>query len=120
MDKFTIWFDGSYLLRRREIMLMKRLDCRRAIDFIDAVASHVADCRIDRAKLLAGLHARENGVLLPGAGGFAAMWSAILPVRTIAPLACTPQALTFLERCHAAYLRVRPRLQRMARSPEFA
>jgi hypothetical protein len=54
MDKLTVWFDGSCPLCRREMGLMKRLDRRGAIDFIDVAASPEADCPIGRAELLAG------------------------------------------------------------------
>ena len=115
MHTLTIWFDGSCPLCTREIKLMKRLDRRGAIDFIDVAASGVADCPVDRAELLARFHARENGVLLSGAGAFAAMWRAIPLLRPIGLLARIPLVLALMERGYVAFLRVRPRLQRLAR-----
>jgi len=120
MAKLTIWFDGSCPLCTREIALMKRLDRRGAIDFIDVAASGVAECPVDRAELLARFHARENGVLLSGAGAFAAMWRAIPLLRPLGLLARIPIVLALLERCYVAFLRVRPRLQRLVRRAEPA
>jgi predicted DCC family thiol-disulfide oxidoreductase YuxK len=120
MHAITIWFDGSCPLCRREIMLMKRLDRRGAIDFVDIAAGEAADCPVDPSELLARLHARENGVLLSGAGAFAAMWRAIPLLRPFGLLARIPVVLALLERCYLVFLRVRPRLQRLVRSSEAA
>ena len=120
MDRLTIWFDGSCPLCRREMALMKRLDRRGAIDFIDVAASPEANCPMDKAELLARFHARENGRLLSGAGAFAAMWRAIPLLRPLGQLARIPLVLAFVERSYVAFLQVRPRLQQLARSRETA
>ncbi len=120
MNRLTIWFDGSCPLCRREIALMKRLDRRGAIDFIDVADEQAADCPVDRAELLARFHARENGALLSGAGAFAAMWRAIPLLRPFGVLARNPLVLKGLERCYVAFLRLRPRLQRLVRASEPA
>jgi predicted DCC family thiol-disulfide oxidoreductase YuxK len=120
MNKLTVWFDGSCPLCRREIALMKRLDRRGAIDFIDVASSADADCPIGRAELLARFHARENGRLLSGAGAFAAMWRAIPLLRPLGQLARRPLALRVLERAYMAFLQVRPRLQQQVRARETA
>ena len=120
MPVLTIWFDGSCPLCSREIMLMKRLDQRGAIDFVDIATSNLADCPFDPGELLARFYARENGVLLTGTSAFAAMWRAIPLLRPIGLLARIPLVLTLLERCYLVFLRIRPRLQRLARSSEIA
>lgn len=120
MNKLTVWFDGSCPLCRREIALMKRLDRRGAIDFIDVVASADADCPLRRAELLARFHARENGQLLSGASAFAAMWRAIPILRPLGQLARSPLALRILEHFYMAFLQVRPSLQRQVRAREAA
>lgn len=120
MHKLTIWFDGSCPLCSREIRLMKRLDRRGAIDFVDLAASDGAGCPVDRAELLTRLHARENGVLLSGAGAFAAMWRAIPLLRPIGLLAGIPPVLALLERLYLAFLKARPRLQRLVTPSEPA
>ena len=120
MPALTIWFDGSCPLCLREIAIMKRLDRRRAIEFIDvADKAHVA-CPIDRAELLARFHAREDGRLLSGAAAFAAMWRAIPVLRPLGLLARNPVVLRLLEQAYITFLRVRPRLQHLTRSRQVA
>ncbi len=60
----TVYFDGACPLCRREIALMRRLDRRGAIDFVD-VSDAATTCPIDRAALLARFHASENGRSFP-------------------------------------------------------
>ena len=111
----TVWFDGDCPLCLREIALMRRLDRRNAIRFIDLHGS--ADCPIDRAELLARFHAREgDGELISGAAAFAAMWRAIPLLRPLGLLARIPPVLWLLERLYLVFLRVRPWLQRRARA----
>ena len=110
--RLTVWFDGACPLCLREIALMKRLDRRGAIQFVD-VASEDAVCPIDRAELLARFHAREDGRLLSGAAAFAAMWRAIPVLRPLGLVARAPWALKILETLYVRFLRVRPRLQRL-------
>lgn len=111
MAQVTVWFDGACPLCIREIALMRRLDRRGAISFID-VASDDATCPIDRADLLAKFHAREDGQLLSGAAAFAAMWRAIPVLRPFGLLARRPWALRALDALYRRFLRVRPKLQR--------
>lgn len=113
MEKLTIWFDGGCPLCRREIALMRRLDKRHAIDFIDVSAGETA-CPIDRNALLARFHAREGGVMLSGAAAFAAMWRAIPVLRPIGLAARNATVLAALEWLYRRFLGVRPMLQRLA------
>ncbi len=113
MTRLTVWHDGACPLCRREIALMRRLDRAGAIDFVDA-SDGDATCPIDRGALLARFHAREDGVLLSGAAAFAAMWRAIPLLRPLGLAARTPWVLALLERAYRGFLRVRPRLQRLA------
>ena len=107
----TVWFDGNCPLCLREIALMRRLDRRRAIHFVD-IAGPDAACPIDRAELLARFHARENGVMLSGASAFAAMWRAIPVLRPLGLAARNARVLALLELSYGAFLRIRPALQR--------
>lgn len=113
MEKLTIWFDGGCPLCRREIALMRRLDKREAINFIDVSNGETA-CPIDRDALLARFHARENGVMLSGAAAFAAMWRAIPLLRPIGLAARNEPVLAMLEWLYRRFLVVRPMLQRLA------
>jgi predicted DCC family thiol-disulfide oxidoreductase YuxK len=117
MDKVVVWFDGSCPLCLREITLMRGLDRRGAIEFVD-VADEASVCPISRADLLARFHARENGRVLSGAAAFAAMWRAIPMLRPLGLLARSPLVLKALERLYIAFLGVRPGLQRLVRRLE--
>jgi predicted DCC family thiol-disulfide oxidoreductase YuxK len=112
MTRLKVWFDGGCPLCRREIALMRRLDRAGAIAFVDADACEV-DGPVDRADLLGRLHALEDGRLLSGAAAFAAMWRAIPRLRPLGLAARNPLVLAGLERLYLAFLRVRPRLQRI-------
>ena len=115
MTELLVWFDGDCPLCQREIALMRRLDRRRAIQFTDVSRGGAADCPIDRAMLLARFHAREDGQVLSGAAAFAAMWRAIPVLRPFGLMARNPLVLAVMERAYGAFLRMRPRLQRLAR-----
>lgn len=113
MEKLTVWFDGGCPLCRREIALMRRLDSRDAIDFVD-VAGGEAGCPIDRGELLARFHASEDGKIVSGAEAFAAMWRAIPALRPFGLLARNRLVLALLEKAYRGFLRIRPRLQALA------
>ncbi len=113
MDKLRVWFDGGCPLCRREIALMRRLDQRGAIDFVDLDSTEAA-CPVDRADLLARFHAMEDGQLKSGAAAFAAMWRAIPSLRPLGLAARNPIVLAALEQLYRGFLRLRPRLQRLA------
>ena len=117
MTRLTVWHDGDCPLCRREIALMRRLDRRGAIHFVDAT-DRDASCPIDRAALLARFHAEEDGQLLSGAAAFAAMWRAIPALRPLGLAARNPLVLAVLERSYRLFLRVRPSLQVVARKLE--
>lgn len=113
MKKLKVWFDGGCPLCRREIALMRRLDRKGVIDFVDLDVGGV-DCPIDRADLLGRFHALEDARLVSGAAAFAAMWRAIPLLRPFGLAARSPIMLAGLERLYVAFLRIRPRLQRIA------
>ena len=115
MSDLTVWHDGACPLCRREIALMRRLDRRGRITFVDA-RDETTVCPADRDALLARFHAREDGQMVSGAAAFAAMWRAIPVLRPLGLLARSPRVLRLLERAYRAFLKVRPGLQRLARS----
>lgn len=113
----TVWHDGTCPLCQREIALMRRLDRRGAIRFVDAAApAAAASCPLDPAVMLARFHAEENGQLLSGAAAFAAMWRAIPMLRPLGLAARNRAVLGLLERLYIRFLRLRPRLQRWLRA----
>jgi predicted DCC family thiol-disulfide oxidoreductase YuxK len=112
MAKLTIWYDGACPLCIREIALMRRLDRRKAIDFVD-IAPANAVCPLDRQLMLARFHAREDGVILSGAAAFAAMWRAIPLLKPLGFVARSPFVLRLLESLYLRFLTFRPRLQKL-------
>ncbi|WP_244630854.1 DUF393 domain-containing protein [Aureimonas sp. ME7] len=115
MEELTVWYDGACPLCRREIALVRRLDRRGSIRFVDASRGETTGCPVNRGDLLAHFHASENGRLVSGAEAFAAMWRAVPLLRPLGMAASHPAALALLERVYRAFLRVRPALQRVAR-----
>ena len=107
-----VWYDGACPLCIREIALMRRLDKRGAITFLDVAEGADPSCPIDRATLLARFHAEENGAVLSGAAAFASMWRAIPLLRPLGLAARSPLILKVLEAAYVQFLKVRPRLQR--------
>ena len=114
MAQVTVWYDGGCPLCLREISLMRRLDRRGAVAWVD-VSDRTAACPIDRAALLARFHAEEDGRMLSGAAAFAAMWRAIPPLRPLGLAARNPLVLRALEGLYVRFLKLRPRLQSFAR-----
>ena len=108
-----VWFDGACPLCNREIALMRRLDRRGAITFVDVAEGADPSCPIERAALLARFHAEEDGVVLDGAAAFAAMWRAIPLLRPLGLAARSPAMLALLEAAYIRFLRLRPRLQQL-------
>lgn len=109
--RLTVWYDGACPLCLREIGLMRRLDRRGAIRFVDIVGDGA--CPIDRASLLARFHAQEDGrPIVSGAAAFAAMWRQIPVLAPLGHAARVPPILWALERCYRGFLKIRPTLQR--------
>lgn len=112
--RVTVWFDSSCPLCQREISLMRRLDRRGAIRFVDA-CDPSQTCPVDRATALARFHAVEDGRLLSGAPAFAAMWRAIPLLRPLGHLAALPGFNRLFAMAYHGFLQVRPGLQRAFR-----
>lgn len=107
-----VWFDSQCPLCRKEIAVMKRLDWRARVDFVDIYTS--ADCPLDPSRLLERFHAQEaGGPILNGAAAFAVLWRQLPLLRPLGELARIPVCLTALEHAYLAFLRLRPRLQQL-------
>lgn len=109
-----VWYDGACPLCAREIALLRRLDWRGRIHFIDLTDADSA-CPLERDLLLDRLHAREGGVILSGAAAFAAMWRAIPVLWPFGQFARITLVAALLEWSYVRFLRVRPRLQALLR-----
>lgn len=112
MAKVIVWYDGACPLCMREIALMRRLDVRRSVVFLD-IAPADAVCPLDRQLMLARFHASEDGVILSGAAAFAAMWRAIPLLKPLGFIARNRFVLGLLERLYNRFLIIRPRLQKL-------
>ena len=110
--KLTVWYDGACPLCSREIKVLKRLDRRRAIEFIDASEGQPESCPVSQADLLARFHARDGDRLLSGAAAFAAAFRRIPLLRPVGELARLPLLDRAFEGLYLLFLRVRPRIQR--------
>jgi predicted DCC family thiol-disulfide oxidoreductase YuxK len=100
----TVWFDSACPLCSREIRLMRALDWRRAIDFVDIHAPDAA-CPLDPAVLLARFHAQDRaGALVSGAAAFALMWRQIPVFWPLGQIARIPSILGLLERAYLRFL----------------
>lgn len=109
-----VWYDSQCPLCVREISLMRRLDKNGAIDFVDLYTAK--GCPVNRSELLRRFHAQEAGrPVVSGAAAFAAMWRAIPRLRPLGLIARWRPVLWVLEGAYRLFLRVRPRLQRIAR-----
>lgn len=107
----TVWFDSACPLCSREIRLMRALDWRKRIDFVD-VYSPDAACPIDPELLLARFHAQERaGALVSGAEAFALMWRQIPLFWPLGQVARIPLVLRLLERAYLRFLEWRNRPQ---------
>lgn len=110
----TVWYDSDCPMCIREIALMRRLDRRGAIDFVEIQSA--VGCPIDTDTLLQRFHAQERGQpIVAGAAAFAAMWRAIPALRPLGLLARFRPVLWLLERLYRGFLKVRPWLQRRVR-----
>ncbi|UYY77995.1 thiol-disulfide oxidoreductase DCC family protein [Sphingomonas sp. R1] len=117
-EPLTVWYDGGCPLCTREIALMRRLDRKARLRFVD-VSDGTTACPLDRGALLARFHVSDaHGHFYSGAAAFAAMWRAIPLLRPLGLLALLPGMTWVLERLYRAFLRVRPTVQRWMRERE--
>ena len=116
-QRATVFFDGACPLCRREIAWYRRLRGADEIDWIDVSrveARNVAP-GLSAADALARFHIRlPDGRLVSGGSAFAELW-ARLPLFAVLGRCFRTRPLTpVLEWMYRGFLRVRPRLQRLA------
>lgn len=100
----TIWYDSLCPICSREIAIMRGLDWRRRIAFVDLHAAGT-DCPLDPAVLLARFHARDgDGRVVSGAAAFALMWRQIPLLWPLGQMARIPAVLILLERAYVRFL----------------
>ncbi|MGB5491805.1 MAG: DUF393 domain-containing protein [Woeseiaceae bacterium] len=110
----TVWYDSECPLCIREINLMRHLDKRNAINFVEIQTA--VGCPISTDELMKRFHAQERGEpIVSGAAAFAAMWRAIPILKHLGLLARFKPVLWVLERMYLGFLKFRPWLQRRVR-----
>lgn len=123
-EVLTVLYDESCPLCRREITHVRGLAAKcpdSTLRFVDVSAVQSTVPAAEQAVLLARFHAqRADGSRLDGAAAFVAMWGRLPGWRWLARLAHFPGALPAMEWAYSAFLRVRPRLQSLARQAERA
>lgn len=119
----TVFFDGSCPLCRREIGFYQRRRGADAIAWVDLTdpdqgsvdAELGGDLTCEAA--MERFHVREpNGTLKDGAAGFVALWKALPNFRWLGRLVSIPPLLWTAEKAYNAFLKIRPRMQAMART----
>lgn len=110
----TVWYDGQSPLCVKEIALMRRLDKRDAINFVDA-SEDDASLPFDREIILARFHVTENAETLSGARAIATMWRAIPLLRPFGKAAQNGALEAILEDLYRAFLKVRPKIDNFMR-----
>jgi predicted DCC family thiol-disulfide oxidoreductase YuxK len=110
----TVWYDSDCPMCIREISLMRRLDKRHRINFVEIQTA--VGCPIGTDELMKRFHAQERGEpIVSGAAAFAAMWRAVPVLRPLGLLARFRPVLWILERLYRGFLVIRPWLQRRVR-----
>ena len=116
----TVLYDGACPLCRREIGVYRGLDALQPVAWCDVSApdTDLPDGG-DRAAYLARFHVQmPDGKILSGAAAFVALWSVLPGWRWLARLGRLPGMMPIMEGTYRMFLKVRPRLQRLARWAE--
>ena len=119
-DALTVMFDGACPLCRREVSLYRGMKPLQPLRWLDvSIESSLLTKAEDRSRLLARFHVRRaNGELLSGAQAFVALWLQLPGWRWLGRAASLPGATAFLELLYLGFLRIRPRLQKLAQGLE--
>ena len=115
----TVLYDGACPLCAREIAMYRRQHSTDAIRWLDVSQIPESDIPrgLSRQAVLARFHViRRDGSVAVGAAGFVELWKAIPKLRLVGRLAGLPPVFSILELGYSLFLRVRPTIQRYART----
>lgn len=115
----TVLYDGACPLCAREIAMYRRQHGTDAIRWLDVSQIPESDIPLglSRQAVLARFHIiRRDGSVAVGAAGFVELWKAIPKLRLVGRLASLPPVFSILELGYSLFLRVRPTIQRYART----
>lgn len=113
----TVLYDGACPLCRREIGVYRGLDALQPVAWCDVSAPDAAlPDGGTRDAYLARFHVQmADGKILSGAAAFVALWSVLPGWRWLGRLGRLPGMMPILEATYRLFLKVRPRMQRLAR-----
>ena len=115
MSQMTVFYDGACPLCIREIGLLRRLETRDRLQFLD-ISPPGADafCPIPQKQLMARFHVQlANGEIVDGAQAFTEAWSQIPYLVWLRPLGRWAPTRWLLNRVYGAFLTIRPSLQKL-------
>ena len=115
----SVLYDGACPLCAREIAMYRRQQGKDAIRWLDVSQISEADIPLglSRQAVLARFHViRRDGSVAVGAAGFVELWKAFPKLRLVGSLASLPPILFILELGYSLFLRVRPTIQKHART----
>jgi len=113
----TVLYDGACPLCRREIGVYRGLDALQRVAWCDVSAPHtVLPKGGNRDAYLARFHVQlADGKILSGAEAFVALWSVLPGWRWLGRVGRLPGMISIMEMTYRLFLKLRPRLQRLAR-----
>ncbi len=113
---FTVYFDGSCPMCRREIAIYRRLPQAHAIDWVDVSEAVELGQSLGCAQAMARFHVRDSqGRLHSGAAAFSQMWRLFPGWRWLGWLSAWPPMSWCFEAAYRLFLPLRPRIQAWAR-----
>ena len=116
-ESLTVLFDGACPLCRREAGIYQSLTPSQPVAWLDVSEGSVGLAPEDRARYLARFHVRRaDGSLLSGAAAFIALWRLMPGWRWLGRFGALPGITPMLELLYRGFLRVRPRIQWLARA----
>jgi len=112
-----VLYDGACPLCRREIAVYRDLPARSPVRYLDVSSAAPASLpdHLSREALLARFHVQHaDGRVESGARAFIALWASLPGWRWLARLASLPGLPWVMEGAYRGFLRLRPRMQRIA------
>ena len=119
-DELTVFYDGACPLCRREGAFYRRRRGAEAVRWIDVSRCGEGEVApgLSRQRALARFHVRDGaGRLISGGRAFARLWQALPALRFWGQLLSRPPLVWLLDPAYALFLKLRPRLQALARRP---
>ena len=116
--RLTVFYDGACPLCRREIDFDRRRKGAQSLDWVDVsrCAGDTVAPGLSKAEAMARFHVkRADGELASGGLAFAQLWAALPGFRPLGLVLQWPPLAWLVERGYRLFLKVRPRLQALAR-----